>query len=112
MGLWALPGGRVDDGESLFAGAMRELKEETGITEASLLPDPVDTKVISIDGRPGWKLHVFAGYQVGTKEPMALTDAADAAFCSTGHLSTLSIVDGLEVTVMKAMRALAETIDL
>lgn len=112
MGLWALPGGRVDDGESLFAGAMRELEEETGIIEASLLPDPVDTKVIPIEGRPGWKLHVFAGYQVGKKEPMALTDAVDAAFCSTGQLSTLPIVDGLEGTVRKAMRAVGETTDL
>jgi bis(5'-nucleosidyl)-tetraphosphatase len=36
---WGFPKGHLIDGEDLLSGAMRELWEETGIREVSLIPD-------------------------------------------------------------------------
>jgi len=45
-GMWALPGGFVDENEDLPDAALRELKEETGIENAKLLQ-------IGTFGKPG-----------------------------------------------------------
>lgn len=47
-GQWGLPGGHLEPGESMIAGAKRELEEETG-----LVADTVEFINITNDPRPG-----------------------------------------------------------
>lgn len=103
-GLWSLPGGLVEVGESLREAAAREVAEETGLSARML--DPVDfIEVIRRDAEGTAKRHYvilpFAGlWQAGEPEPLDGTDAVRwAALCD---LDGFELTDGTESVVRKA----------
>jgi 8-oxo-dGTP diphosphatase len=76
QGQWSLPGGRLEWGETLQAGALRELREETAV-EAEIL-GLVDV----VDGVMTTRHYIMIDYAARwtAGEPVAGDDAADARF--------------------------------
>lgn len=91
--LWAIPGGRVEVGETLQDAAEREILEETGIVVRAL--DPVYTfDVIDRDTRGRIRFHyvivdLIAEYIRG--KPRAGDDAAAARWVPSDELSALKV---------------------
>jgi len=55
---WEIPGGHIEDGESPYDAAARELEEETGATEFNL--ECVATYSVEQEGRTGYGRLFFA----------------------------------------------------
>lgn len=91
-GLWSVPGGRVQRGESLAGAARRELLEETGL-EGEVGEAVGWTELI---GRR--RHYVVVDFWVTVAPdatPMAGTDATDAAWVAFDELEEWELVDGL-----------------
>ncbi len=92
-GLWAIPGGRVELGETLKEAAEREIMEETGLTIRA--GDPVYTfDVIERDDAGRIRFHyvivdLMADYLSG--ELNASDDASEARWVSPEELDGLSV---------------------
>lgn len=91
-GRWALPGGRVECGESLVAAVVRELKEETGL-------DGVCGSLVGWVELMGPDHHFvvmnFFVTVLGDGVPIAGGDALAARWVPVDGLASLDLVDGL-----------------
>ncbi|NUP77892.1 MAG: NUDIX domain-containing protein [Nonomuraea sp.] len=91
-GLWSVPGGRLEPGETDTAGLRREVLEETGLrVEVGRLAGTVE--------RPGpdGVTYVIRDYlaTVTGGVPVAGDDAADVRWCAQGELALLPLTEGL-----------------
>lgn len=94
-GMWAFPGGRLDFGELLAAGAARELKEETGLTADNIeFFDHVEIiEPEEHDDVPAHHFLLCVHTGVGSGEPIAADDAEEARWVSVEEMSGLPVTD-------------------
>lgn len=92
-GLWGFPGGKIEPGENLSDAALRELREETGLTgRAAGVITALDALSHASDGT---LTHHYVLIAVRILEvsgaPVAADDAADARWVSLAQLADLPL---------------------
>lgn len=93
-GLWSLPGGRVEPGESLAATARREVLEETGlVVEVGAVAGYVELPGLADDV---YAVTDFFARVVGdASTPLAGDDAAEVRWVTRDELARLDCTPGL-----------------
>jgi mutator protein MutT len=98
QGLWSLPGGRVEPGESGEQAVVRELREETGLT--GVVVDEVGTIRLSA---PDGGVYFVRDYRVHVEDVSGLAagdDADDAAWFNVDALRDVATSPGLVDTLV------------
>ena len=90
-GVWSLPGGKIEAGETARGTALRELQEETGLSAA--LGDVADV-VDVIDPVRHFVIIVFAARWL-SGEPALNDEAMAAKWFTLGEAESLPTTDGL-----------------
>jgi len=100
QGKWSLPGGKLELGETVLAGALREVQEETGLAPVALRVHPwpiTSTDAIYPAEGGGFTFHysiaqVFAWVsEAHANLIIAADDAADVCWFSMGQLECLPV---------------------
>lgn len=104
-GLWSVPGGRLEVGESLAECCRREVLEETGI---EVEPGPI---VAVADREAEGFRYVIVDFLATLRsqqspEPLPATDASDARWVDLESLAAYPLVEGLRAVILTVRSAL------
>jgi 8-oxo-dGTP diphosphatase len=96
-GVYSLPGGRVEPGETLAEAALRELREEVGV-EASLTGFVAFVEIIERDDDGRVRLHVVIAAHAAqwvAGEPRTGPEARDIRWVTEAEIAELPTTAGL-----------------
>ena len=104
-GRWALPGGFVNEGETLAAACLRELQEETGVILTDL--EPLYTAGDPGRDPRGWTISVAFLARVNPNElqPIAADDAAEVAWLPLDALPDMAFDHAMIISRAKTRLA-------
>jgi len=101
MGLWSIPGGKLEPGESLVEACKWEIKEETGL-------DTDIKNIVAVVERCVEGFHyVIIDYiallaDEENSQPIAQSDVSEARWVSLEHLIDYELVEGLAEIILRA----------
>ena len=103
MGMWSIPGGKLEAGESMSAACRREIKEETGLdTEIQNIVAVVERRIENFHYVIIDYLALLADQQ--NVKPTAQSDVAEAAWISLDDLASYNLVPGLAEIIQRTYR--------
>ncbi len=105
VGLWTVPGGKVELGESLEVAALRELKEETGLAcRLGPIVEVLDRVVRDPDGAISFH-YVILDFVADQPEGdlRAGSDSTDARWVALTELDQYPTTDGLAPVIERAV---------
>jgi 8-oxo-dGTP diphosphatase len=106
LGLWSVPGGLVDVGETTVDAARREVDEETGLTvRIAGLVGVLDRVTRDAEGRVRyhWVLIDYLAIPESTETLTAGSDAAEVRWVTIDEVERLPITEGLVDMIRRAV---------